>query len=225
MLGQHFDNLWIYFKAVSDKYDGDNRINYGISKDLVRDALQSFGVKLYDSNRTLENLFKMFTGPSYYTSGSEQIDNLIIATSGSASGSASAYLQPMPMDNYEKEVYKRIYHNLPLLIKSKGTERGLRALINCYGIPSDIFDIKLYGGANSEITPYYGPYAEITSSIDKIRTDNTGSVPSGETLSTYTETVSLGNKYSKDIHKIDLGFSPADNLNKFIRAQVSSALV
>ena len=223
MLGQHFDNLWIYFKAVSDKYDGDNRINYGISKDLVRDALHSFGVKLYNSNRSLEDLFKMFSGGLYYTSGSEQISNLRIATSGSASGSASAYLQPMPMDNYEKEVYKRIYHNLPLLIKSKGTERGLRALINCYGIPSDIFDIKLYGGANTDTTPFYGPYVELTSSIDKIRLDNTGSVPSGNTLSRHVNVVKLGDQYSQDIHKVELGFSPADNLNKFIRTQISSS--
>jgi hypothetical protein len=29
MIGQHFDNIWIYGKAVSDKYDADNRLDFG----------------------------------------------------------------------------------------------------------------------------------------------------------------------------------------------------
>ena len=35
MIGQHFDGLWLYTKAVTDKYDNDNRLNYGIPKDLI----------------------------------------------------------------------------------------------------------------------------------------------------------------------------------------------
>ena len=50
------------------------RINYGISKDLVRDALQSMGVKLYNSNFNLGEIFAMFTGAPY-ASGSETINN------------------------------------------------------------------------------------------------------------------------------------------------------
>ena len=45
-----------------------------------------------------------------------------------------------------KEIYKRIYHNLPYLLKTKGTRRGLRALINCFGISDTILKIKEYGG-------------------------------------------------------------------------------
>lgn len=33
------------------------------------------------------------------------------------------------------EIYSRIYHNIPVLLKSKGTERGLRCILNCYGVP------------------------------------------------------------------------------------------
>lgn len=51
-------------------------------------------------------------------------------------------------EDYEKEVYKRIYHNLPLLYKAKGTESGLRALINCYGISDTILRISETGGAD-----------------------------------------------------------------------------
>jgi hypothetical protein len=51
-------------------------------------------------------------------------------------------------EDYDKEVFKRIYHNLPLLYKAKGTEPGLRALINCYGIPDTILRISETGGAD-----------------------------------------------------------------------------
>ena len=127
MIGQHFDNLWIYSKAVTSKYDADNRLDFGISKDLVRDAVENFGITLYNNNEALENLFSAFTGESY-DSGSEDIRSLIVAVEGSGSlvGSpGNEHLQPMPKSSYQKEVYKRIYHNIPLLLKSKGTERGL----------------------------------------------------------------------------------------------------
>ena len=149
MVGQHFDNLWLYSKAVTDKYDADNRINHGISKDLVAEALKNFGVKLYTSNKSIEDLFTTFIGQAYQ-SGSEKIN---VYVTGSLTGS-NAPIQPTSYDDYQKEVQKRIYHNLPLLLKSKGTERGLRALINCLGIPGDILDIKLYGGRNTNERPF-----------------------------------------------------------------------
>ena len=100
MIGQHFDNLWIYFKAVSDKYDADNRLNFGVSKDLVKDAIESFGVRLYDSNASLDNLFNSFIGETYNT-GSEIISSSITVASGS-----NSHLQPVPKESYQKEIYK-----------------------------------------------------------------------------------------------------------------------
>jgi hypothetical protein len=211
MIGQHFDNLWLYSKAVTDKYDADNRLDKGISKDLVAEALKNFGVKLYTSNKSVEDLFSTFIGQAYQ-SGSEDINNYI---TGSLTGSNTP-IQPYSVDNYQKEVYKRIYHNLPLLLKSKGTERGLRALINCFGIPSDIFDIKVYGGRNVNERPFYGDYRYYTSSLDKVRLDNTGSIVAGNTLSQYTSVVKREYKYTDDLHSIELGFSPTDNVDNYI---------
>lgn len=211
MIGQHFDNLWLYSKAVTDKYDADNRIDHGISKDLVGEALRNFGVKLYTSNKSVQDLFTTFIGQTYQ-SGSEKINNYI---TGSLTGS-NASIQPTSYDDYQKEVYKRIYHNLPLLIKSKGTERGLRALINCLGIPSDILKIKLYGGRNINERPFYGDYRYFTSSLDKIRLDNTGSIVSGSTLSNYTSIIKRDDKYTDDLHPIEVGFSPTDNVDNYI---------
>ena len=211
MVGQHFDNLWLYSKAVTDKYDADNRIDKGISKDLVAEALKNFGVKLYTSNKSIEDLFTTFIGQAYQ-SGSEDIN---VYVTGSLTGS-NASIQPTSYDNYQKEVQKRIYHNLPLLLKSKGTERGLRALINCLGIPSDILQIKLYGGRNTNETPFYGDYQYSTSSLNKIRLDNTGSIVTGSTLSNYTSIVKRDDKYTDDLHLIEIGFSPTDNINNVI---------
>lgn len=211
MIGQHFDNLWIYAKGVSDKYDADNRLEAGISKDLIGEVLKNFGVKLYTSNNSIQDLFGSFIGQAYQ-SGSEDINYYI---TGSLTGSNTP-IQPTSFDNYNKEIQKRIYHNLPLLLKSKGTERGLRALINCFGIPSNVLDIKLYGGTNVNQRPFYGDYQHYTSSLDKIRLDNTGSITPGDTLSQYTSINKREYKYTDDVHSIEVGFSPTDNVDNFI---------
>lgn len=211
MIGQHFDNMWVYAKGVSDKYNADNRLDFGVSRDLVAEVLKNFGVKLYTSNKTVEDLFSSFIGQPYQ-SGSEVINNYV---TGSVTGSNTP-IQPSSFDNYQREVYKRMYHNLPLLLKSKGTERGLRALINCFGIPSDILDIKVYGGRNTDERPFYGDYRYYTSSLDKVRLDNTGSVISGSTLSQYTSTLKKEYKYTDDLHPIEIGFSPTDNVDNYI---------
>jgi hypothetical protein len=223
MVGQHFDNLWIYMKAVTEKYNADNRLDYGISKDLVRDAIENFGITLYNNNEALENLFSAFVGETY-DSGSEVISTLITAVEGSGSLSGSAgneHLQPMPKTSYQKEVYKRIYHNVPLLLKSKGTERGLRALINAFGIPSDILNIKIFGGGDTGTSPFYGPSTEFTSSLDKIRITNTDSVVTGSTLSNYASVINPGKDYSSDLHTIEVGFSPVDGINNYIKTHPS----
>ena len=218
MVGQHFDNLWLYSKAVTDKYDADNRMNHGISKDLVGEALKNFGVKLYTSNKSIEDLFTTFIGQAYQ-SGSEVINNYI---TGSLTGS-NASIQPTSYDNYEKEVQKRIYHNLPLLLKSKGTERGLRALINCFGIAGDLLDIKLYGGRNVQERPFFGDNQSYSSSLDKIRLDNTGSIVTGSTLSQQTSIVRRDNKYTDDLHVVEVGFAPIDNVDNYIIANITGS--
>jgi hypothetical protein len=215
MIGQHFDNLWLYADAVTDKYDADNRMNKGISKDLVGEALKNFGVKLYTSNKSIEDLFSSFIGQGY-VSGSEHINFYITGSlTGSLTG-PNTPIEPSSFDTYEKEIQKRIYHNLSYLLKTKGTERGLRALINCFGIPSDILDIKLYGGRNTNERPFYGDYQYYTSSLDKIRIDHTGSIIPGNTLSSHTSIVKRDNKYTDDLHVIEVGFSPTDNVDKYI---------
>ena len=223
MLGQHFDNIWIYQKALGDKYDGDNRLNYGVSRDLVADALKSFGVKLYSSNESLENLFSYFTGQAYQ-SGSLNAN----ATHVTASLGDNSYLQPMPKQAYTQEVYKRLYHNLSYLLKTKGTERGLRALITCYGIPSNILNINTQGFLDKSSNVYLShedsttaSFTSISSSLDSIVIDQTGSTIEGFTLSQYVSVQSKGPDRSNALHTLEVGFSPADNINYQIHTSAS----
>jgi hypothetical protein len=157
MVAQHYDNIWVYYKDVTNRYNADNRLNYGISKDLVANALKSFGVKLYQNNFSSNDLYSAFLGygnpnpsitrslgiPAY--SGQEYIENYI---------TASYYSLEMPLDDVNKEVYKRIYHNLPYLSKTKGTIPGLRALINCFGISDTILRISEFGGRDKDTSTY-----------------------------------------------------------------------
>ncbi len=160
MLGQHFDILWTYTKAITDTKDADNRIDYGISKDLVADTLRSLGIKLYTSNRTDQDIYTSLLGitPSgslVPSTGSYRIENYI-----SASNDLTAY------DDINKEVYKRIYHNLPYLLKTKGTRQGLRALLNCFGISDTILRINEYGGNQKNVRQVTQHYDNFNYSLD-----------------------------------------------------------
>jgi len=152
LVGQHYDYIWTYYKDVTNRYNADNRLDYGISKDLVAEALKSFGVKIYQNNFTSDDLFNAFTG---FNSGSTGINlsptgSDLITNYITASYEASV----TPIDDYNKEVYKRIYHNLPYLAKTKGTIPGLRALINCFGVPDTVLRISEFGGRDKDTSTY-----------------------------------------------------------------------
>lgn len=203
MVGQHFDHLWVYAKGITDKYDADNRLDYGISKDLIVKTLQNFGVKLYSSNFSSANLSKLLLG-EWYDSGSEEINTFVTASNN-----------PTPDSDLLFETYKRIYHNLPYLVKTKGTPRGLRALINCFGIPSGSIQIREYGGLPTTLE--YSPgYDYPSQPSEKIRLSNTGSIVPGDTLSYYTSINKPANEYTQDLHVAEIGFSPSYYLNDYI---------
>ena len=142
MVGQHFDNIWVYTKDVVNKFNADNRLDYGISKDLVADAIKDFGIKLYSNNFNTSDLYEAFLGIDlngipFPSTGSELINTQISSSNDT-----------IPLDDVNKRLYKRIYHNIPYLLKTKGTIAGLRALITSYGIPDTILRINEFGGKN-----------------------------------------------------------------------------
>lgn len=204
MIGNHFDNIWLYSKSFSQRFNTDHRPDQGLSRDLVRQAVESLGVKMFGASSNINSLLSFFSGQTY-VSGSEKISEYIVATSGST----SIDIQPVATKSYEQEIYKRIYHNLPLLLKTKGTERSIRTLINCYGIPSSILEITQYGGTSRNTSRYTGPMEPLNSSIDKIRISNQYSEEPGDTLSQYTSILTPSREMSDDQPAVEIGFNPS----------------
>jgi len=140
MVGQSFDNTWLYVKDLENRYNNDNRINFGISKDLVADALRSFGVKLYQNNFSSDDLYIALLGYNpeggyLPPTGSELITTFVTSSA-----------EPIPLEDVNYRTYKRIYNALPFLLKKKGTVDGLKALITIYGIPDTILRVSEFGG-------------------------------------------------------------------------------
>ena len=154
MLGEMFDNIWIYYQDVANKWNADNRLQYGVSKDLVADVLRDLGVKIYESSFGSADLYTALLG---LTPGGNQFPFPNITSSlPTPSGfeyvntQISASNVAVPLNDIEKSFYKRLYHNLPLLLKKKGTTVGLQNLITSYGIPSDILRVAEFGGKNRD---------------------------------------------------------------------------
>ena len=153
MVAQQYDNTWLYTKNITTRFDADNRLDFGISKDMVADAIKDFGIKLYANNFNTDDLYTAFLGitpsgsafPFPYMTGS--IGGQVDTPSGYeyVDTEISASDDIVPLDDVNKRLYKRIYHNLPNLLKRKGTIGGLRALITSYGIPDTILRISEFG--------------------------------------------------------------------------------
>jgi len=162
MIGQIFDSVFVYIQDVTEKYNADNRLTYGVSKDLVADILRDLGVKIYQNNFSSNDLYQALLGitPSgslynlpYTTttfpvptgSGLEYISTYVTASSTSSL---------LPTSDINKSTYKRIFHNIPYLLKKKGSVEGLRALITTFGIPDTILRINEFGGKDKNPNSY-----------------------------------------------------------------------
>jgi hypothetical protein len=152
MLGQMFDSIWVYIKDITNKNNADNRLDYGISKDIVSDVLKDLGIKLYQNNFSSNDLYSSLLG--FTNSGSlynlPNTSNSLPISLGweyiNTYVTASATGSLLPTDDINKEIYKRLYHNLPYLLKSKGTVEGLKTLISIFGIPETILRVNEFGG-------------------------------------------------------------------------------
>ena len=157
MIGHHFDNIWLYIKAITDTKETHNR--KGISRDLVYHQLKSLGIEVFDqfeNSNLIEYILgeeisgsNFYSGDHYYNYSTAHPSSSLgfgLAVSASENMVTASNEGSIPKGDITKEIWKRIYHNAPYLLKNKGTEAGLRALISCYGIPATALNIKEYGG-------------------------------------------------------------------------------
>lgn len=154
MLGEMFDNIWIYYQDVTEKWNADNRLQYGVSKDLVAGILRDLGLKIYQSGFGSADLYTALLGvtpsgsdfPFPYMTGSLPTPTGFEYINSSISASNTV----VPLEDIEKGTYKRLYHNLPLLLKKKGTTVGLQDLVTVYGIPSTILRVAEFGSKDKD---------------------------------------------------------------------------
>ena len=144
MMGHHYDQIWSHIKHITETKDTHH--TKGISKDLVYFSLKSLGLETFDQFEN-SNLIEYVLGEG--TEGSIFYDTPANQTLVTASNAGS-----IPKEDITKEIWKRLYHNAPYLLKTKGTERGLKALMSCYGVPSTILNVKEYGGSTTDKTTY-----------------------------------------------------------------------
>jgi len=132
MVGQHFDNIYSYVRALTQIHERDEHYERGMSNDLLYHVAKSYGWRLQNV-RQLSNIFLYKLGT--------QSDGKVLNTG------SSEYL---PHELQTKMVWRRIVNNLPYLYKTKGTIRSVRALLSIYGVPQTLISVKEYGGPSVE---------------------------------------------------------------------------
>ncbi len=154
MMGQHFDYIWTHIKHITEIHNSDNK--FGISRELVYFQLKSLGIDTFDQFEN-SNLIEYILGEGIQdnTVGNLIVGQFIVGSNTNAFYNVQRGIKTfvtasnkgsIPKGQITKEIWKRLYNNAPYLLKTKGTERGLRALMNCYGVPSTILNVKEYGG-------------------------------------------------------------------------------
>ena len=129
MIAQHYDILYAYINNLTKIYYPEEQPKLGQSKDVMYQASEALGWRLINGKQAT-SLWQYKLGVD---SGSGEY-----ATTGSMFSKSD--------EGITTEVWRRMFNNLPYLLKTKGTIRGIKALMNTYGIPQSILSIREYGG-------------------------------------------------------------------------------
>lgn len=129
MVGQFFDDLWLYIKEFPSLKYPENNPSLGLSQDIIWNVLSSFGWELENGVNNQDLLLSIL--------GQDENGNQI---------------EKIPSQERTKIIWRRILSSLPYMLKTKGTEECIRTLLSCYGIPEGLFKIREYGGLDN----YYG---------------------------------------------------------------------
>ncbi len=128
MIGQHFDVMYMYVNALTKIHERDEHPERGASNDLLYYIAKSYGWNLQNA-RGLSSLWLYKLG-----------------TDSTGSFQTSSGLSVLPHERQTQLIWRRIVNNLPYLLKTKGTDRSVKALMSIYGIPQTLLSIKEYGG-------------------------------------------------------------------------------
>ena len=168
MVGQSFDEVWLYTKAITERLNTTNELDKGAALQLADDVITSLGYTGFGNNYNNQDNFIGLIGNDngdYLPPTGSELINHYIAVNGPGGVinywddgySYENYVEsfqnlgfPYPIDKVSKEIFKRLYHNMSYLVKKKGSVAGLRQLINIWGIPNTILRINEFGGKNKD---------------------------------------------------------------------------
>ena len=132
MSGQFFDKIWLFTKHISEVNDRRDSVTEGLSKQLYYSLAKSLGWSLHDGKDLVD------------------LPNYILGQQASGSVSGTFKEIERTEQDISREIWSRIVANMPYFLKTKGTVRALKGLINCYGIPSSILRVREYGGPDTD---------------------------------------------------------------------------
>lgn len=129
MIGHHFDVLYTYVDALSKTYHPEEHPKLGHSKEVLYQVAESLGWKLANGKQA-SDLWQ-------YTLGVD---------SGSGGYAQTGSIFSKSDEEITTQVWRRIVNNLPYILKTRGTGRSIKALMNAYGIPQTLLSVREYGG-------------------------------------------------------------------------------
>jgi len=136
MIGHHFDVIYLYTDHILKKNKREENPKSGMSQDLIFDATRNLGWTLSHGTQA-KDLWEYALGVS--GSGDPVWTGKV---------TTNKYLSKTEEER-TKEVWRRILNNLPYIYKSKGTSRGIKAILGAYGIPQTLLTIREYGGPDN----------------------------------------------------------------------------
>ena len=116
MIGHHFDNIYIYI----DKFP---MLSYNVT-----------GTDTFIPNNILDGMLASFGWKMQSSVNDVNLDSNYIAGTNYASVSDKTNI-----------INNRILNSLPAILKAKGTVEGVKLLLACYGVPTNIINVREFG--------------------------------------------------------------------------------
>jgi len=180
MIAHHFDTVYNYIDGTMQIHKRSNPLYEDLSKDLVYNVLSSFGWESYQGFQ-FTDLWEYSFGQNEDATYANASSSFAVTISGSAYGAGqptsgsvkyvTAYNEQNKKlnsrEDLSRETWKRMLNNLPYLMKTKGGERGIRALTTTYGLPPTLLRIFEYGGPQKEKkTDSYATYDKFSYALE-----------------------------------------------------------
>jgi len=149
LIGHWFDVNWLYIEHLEFLSDQSQDIfsTQSLSSDLSREVVESFGLDTFngfDADEILDEFFdkdnveKLFENmPGGVTDPVSVVDE---------SGEVVNDKINLTRFQAQQQVWRRLLNTVIHKYKTKGTEKGIEALLSVFGIPSRFLTIREFGG-------------------------------------------------------------------------------